>query len=661
MNEAELKKANEEAMENTAVAATEPVADGIVSGGAETAGSTVEADAAPAAEAAGEAVAEAAEEGGAEAPADEAAEKNVVRKNYTSKQEIIDDLKSWVQNNVLPDRADTDYLKQCYYRLHNAEVQARREAFLADGGAEDDFLPAPDATEAEFKAQMGLIKERRSQHTAALEKERQENLERKLAIIEKVKAAAATPENADKAYDEVKQLQAEWKEIKNVPAEKAQELWKSYQLYIEQFYDQLRLNHEFRAYDFKKNLETKLHLCEAAEKLAEVPDPVSAFHQLQKLHQEFRETGPVAKELREEVWARFKAASTVVNKRHQAHFEKLKADEAENLVRKTALCERMEAVDTEGLKSAADWEKATNDVLQLQTEWKTIGFTPRKMNTQIFERFRTACDAFFHKKSEYFKHMRETFSANHAAKVALCEQAEALKDSTDWNATTNKFLQLQREWKATGPVARKASENLWKRFSAACNYFFEQRNAATAGQREEEEKNLALKQEIIDKLAALLEQHAGEERADAELTQTVRGLINEWNRTGHVPFRKKDKIYKKYHELTDRFFRGLHVSAGHRRTADGPRRTGATDKGTPDGGNERLRLYRAYEAKKQEIQTYENNLSFFNAKSKSGNSLVEEAEKRVARLKDELAQMAEKIKALNETAEPEQAAPEAES
>lgn len=623
MNEAELKKVNEEAVENEAAVA-EPAAE-------EQENATTETT-----------------------------ETNAVeRKNYTSKQEIIDQLKKLVQDNVLPERSETEYLKQCYYRLHNAEVVAQRDAFVADGGNADDFLPAPDETEAEFKAQMNLIKERRSQHMAAIEKERQENLERKLAIIEKIKAAAATPESADKAYNEVKQLQAEWKEIKNVPAEKATELWKNYQLYIEQFYDQLRLNHEFRAYDFKKNLESKLHLCEAAEKLADVPDPVSAFHQLQKLHQEFREIGPVAKELREEVWARFKAASTVVNKRHQAHFEKLKAEEEENLVKKTALCEKMETVSTDGLKTAADWENATNEVLQMQAEWKTIGFTPRKMNTNIFERFRTACDAFFHKKSEYFKNMRETFSANQAAKVALCEKAEALKDSTDWNSTTNKFLQLQKEWKAVGPVSRKVSENLWKRFSAACNYFFEQRNAATAGQREEEEGNLARKQEIIEKLNALLEQHAGEDQAADDVQDTVRSLMDEWNQVGHVPFRKKDKIYKKYHDVVDRIYQELHISAGRRRLENF--RKNVADKGGNELTRERDRIYRAYEAKKQEIQTYENNLSFFNAKSKKGNSLVEEIEKKVARLKDDLDLIAEKIKAINEQIKAQQNSQEPEA
>lgn len=623
MNEAELKKVNEEAVENEAAVA-EPAAE-------EQENATTETTETHAVE----------------------------RKNYTSKQEIIDQLKKLVQDNVLPERSETEYLKQCYYRLHNAEVVAQRDAFVADGGNAEDFLPAPDETETEFKAQMNLIKERRSQHMAALEQERQENLERKLAIIEKIKAAAATPESADKAYNEVKQLQAEWKEIKNVPAEKATELWKNYQLYIEQFYDQLRLNHEFRAYDFKKNLESKLHLCEAAEKLADVPDPVSAFHQLQKLHQEFREIGPVAKELREEVWARFKAASTVVNKRHQAHFEKLKAEEEENLVKKTALCEKMEAVSTDGLKTAADWENATNEVLQMQAEWKTIGFTPRKMNTNIFERFRTACDAFFHKKSEYFKNMRETFSANQAAKVALCEKAEALKDSTDWNSTTNKFLQLQKEWKAVGPVSRKVSENLWKRFSAACNYFFEQRNAATAGQREEEEGNLARKQEIIEKLNALLEQHAGEDQAADDVQDTVRSLMDEWNQVGHVPFRKKDKIYKKYHDVVDRIYQELHISAGRRRLENF--RKNVADKGGNELTRERDRIYRAYEAKKQEIQTYENNLSFFNAKSKKGNSLVEEIEKKVARLKDDLDLIAEKIKAINEQIKAQQNSQETEA
>lgn len=573
-------------------------------------------------------------------PATEETSEEAPRKVYTTKAEVIDRLKEIVQNDEDISRTEIDALKQVYYKMHASEMAAEREAFIAGGGTQDAYLPKPDETEEEFKAQMNLLRERRAMKLEEQEKEKKENLDRKLAIIEKVKEAASSPDAADKAYNEVKQLQAEWKEIKNIPPEKANEVWKTYQLYIEQFYDQLRLNHEFRAYDFKKNLESKTHLCEAAEKLAEVEDPVSAFHQLQKLHQEFREIGPVSKELREEIWARFKAASTIVNKRHQDHFEHLKAEEDENLVKKTALCEKVEAISTDDLKSFSDWEKKTEEIVAMQAEWKTIGFTPRKMNTLIFERFRAACDKFFHQKSDYFKSLRETLSANLAAKTAICEKAEALKDSTDWSSTGSKLVQLQKEWKEIGPVAHKLSDAIWKRFNGACNLFFEAKNAATAGQREEEEQNLATKEGIVTELTQLLE------NADETAKEKVRELMDKWNEVGHVPFRQKDKIYKKYRELVDRVYQEMHISAG-RRHIENFKKT-VSGKGDNELSRELDRLYRTFEAKKQEVQTYENNLSFFNAKSSKGNSLVEEVQKKVERLREDLNMISEKIKAVRE-------------
>ena len=361
----------------------------------------------------------------------------------TTKAEVIEALKDIVYNGGDVERATLEHLKMLYYRIHNAEVVAARDKFVGDGGNAEDFIPAPDADEENFKAQLALIREMRSKAAEELEKEKQDNLQRKLEIIDRIKELAATAEEADKGFEEVKKLQAEWKEIKTVPAERATELWKNYQLYTEQFYDQLHLNHEMRAYDFKKNLEIKTHLCEAAEKLAEVEDVISAFHQLQKLHQEFREAGPVAKELRDEIWKRFKDASTVINKRHQDHFEGLKAREEENLQKKTALCEKVEQLQLDDLKTYAQWDEMSKQIIELQAEWKTIGFTPRKVNNEIFDRFRAACDRFFQAKTAYFKANREKLSANLAAKNALIEKAEALKDSTDWGATTNKFVELQ--------------------------------------------------------------------------------------------------------------------------------------------------------------------------------------------------------------------------
>lgn len=557
-----------------------------------------------------------------------------------TKAEVIEVLKQIVYNGGNVERTELDHLKMLYYRFHNADVASAREKFIEEGGKAEDFMPAPDMDEENFKAQLSLIREMRNKAAEALEAEKQQNLKRKQEIIERIKALAATPEDADKGYNEVKELQAEWKELKAVPAENATELWKNYQLYTEQFYDQLRLNHEMRAYDFKKNLEIKTHLCEAAEKLADVEDPISAFHQLQKLHQEYRETGPVAKELRDEIWKRFKDASTVINKRHQDHFEAIKAKEEENLAKKTELCQQVEALEFDGLKTYAQWEEMTKQVLAIQAEWKTVGFTPRKVNAEIFERFRMACDRFFQAKTAYFKANREKLNANLTAKNALIEKAEALKDSTDWGATTNKFVELQKEWKAIGPVAHKVSDAIWKRFNDACNYFFEQKNAANAGQRKEEEANLELKKGVIAELEKLVE------NASDDLLKSVRELQARWNEIGHVPYSKKEKMYRRYRELCDKIYDTLHETAGRRRMDNF--RKNVADKGGSELTRERGRLQNALENKKQEIQNYETNLTFFRSSSKKGNSLVADIEKKVERLKEDLNEIAEKIKAVNE-------------
>ena len=562
------------------------------------------------------------------------------RTDPATKQEVIERLKTIVYEGAQADRSELERLKMIYYRLHNAAVAEAREQFIANGGAPEEFMPQPDPEEENFKAQMSLIREMKAKAAEEQEREKQANLQRKQQIIERIKAMAVSPEEADKGYDELKKLQEEWKEIKNVPAENATELWKNYQLYVEQYYDQLRLNHEMRAYDFKKNLEIKTQLCEAAEKLAAMDDVIAAFHQLQTLHQEYRETGPVAKELRDEIWKRFKDASTVVNKRHQQHFEELKAQEEQNLARKTELCEKVETLRTDEARTYQQWDELTQQVLAWQAEWKTIGFTPRKVNNEIFERFRAACDAFFQQKTSYFKDMRETLAANLAAKNSLIAQAEELKDSTDWAATTQKLVELQKQWKQTGPVAHKVSDAVWKRFNDACNAFFNRKAEQNAGQRKEEEANLARKNEIL----AQLEKLAAEPAADQ--LQAVRALQAEWQEVGHVPFRKKEKMYRRYRELCDTIYNALHENAG-RRHMDNFRRNVAEKEGN-ELTRERTRLLNALEAKKQEIQNYETNLTFFRASSKKGNSLVADIEKKLARLKEDLALMQQKVKAVNE-------------
>lgn len=560
------------------------------------------------------------------------------RPEPTSKCEVVERLKEIVYNGGNVERTELEHLKMLYYRFHNAEVTAARDLFISEGGKAEDFRPAPDMEEENFKAQFSLIRELRNKAAQAVEAEKQANLKRKQEIIERIKELATTPEAADKGYNEVKDLQAEWKEIKQVPAENATELWKNYQLYTEQFYDQLRLNHEMRAYDFKKNLEIKTHLCEAAEKLAEVEDPISAFHQLQKLHQEYREAGPVAKEMREQIWKRFKDASTIINKRHQDHFEQIKAQEEQNLEKKTELCQKVENIDLEPLKTYAQWEEITKQILAYQAEWKTIGFTPRKVNNEIFERFRTACDRFFQAKTTYFKANREKLNANLAAKNALVEKAEALKDSTDWGTTTNKFIELQKQWKTIGAVPHKVSDAIWKRFNDACNYFFDKKTEANAGQRKEEEANLEIKKGIISDLEKL-----ASETTD-NMLQAVRDLQARWNETGHVPYSKKEKIYRRYRELCDKIYDTLHESAGRRRMDNF--RKNVADKGGSELTRERSRLQSIFDAKKQEIQTYETNLTFFRSSSKKGNSLVADIEKKVTRLKSDLEEISQKIKAV---------------
>lgn len=560
-----------------------------------------------------------------------------------TQEEVIARLKELAQSDKLAEKQELDTLKQVFYKIHKTEVNAARTAFIENGGKPEDFLPAPNVLEDEFKTAMNTIKQKKAEALAEQERIKEENLQKKLEILEKIKALSNTPEEANQGYKEFKELQNQWKEITLVPATRANELWKTYQLYVEQYYDQLKLNNEFREYDFKKNLEIKTHLCEAAEKLAEEDDVISAFQQLQSLHQEFKETGPVAKELRDEIWARFKAASTVVNKRHQQHFEAIKAQEEENLSKKTALCEKIEAILPENIKSISEWESSTKEILDAQTEWRTIGFAPQKMNVKIFERFRNACDKFFTAKAEFFKTLKEDQAKNLALKTALCEKAEALKDSTEWRATADKLRDLQKEWKNIGAVPKKYSESLWKRFVGACDYFFEQKNKVNATQRTEEHDNLEKKNSIIEKLNVLLDAD------DENKAETLKALMKEWNEVGFVPFKEKDKIYKAYHEAVDKLYKALNISAA-RRHLDNFKNN--LKNNVQEGGNtlnrERDRLLRAYENMRNEIKTYENNLGFLTSNSKKGNSLVNEMNKKVEKLKDELNLLGEKIKAIEE-------------
>ena len=548
------------------------------------------------------------------------------RKVYETKAEILERIR--------------DYLKTAFYKLHIAEREASFKAYLDGGGDPEQYQITPDEQEEAFKAEMGIIKEKRAKIFKEQEAEKQANLTKKLDIIEKIKSMITTPEEANKGYQEFKALQQQWREIKNVPAEKANELWRNYQLYVEQFYDMLRLNSEAREYDFRKNKEQKERLCEAAEKLADEPDVISAFHQLQKLHQEYREIGPVAKEEREEIWNRFKAASTIINKRHQQHFEGIRAKEEENLARKTELCEKVEAIAAEENKGSGDWEKHTKQIIDLQTEWKTIGFAPQKMNVKIFERFRAACDDFFGRKAEYFKTLKDAFKENADKKRALIEKAKALQDSTEWKSTADKLIALQKEWKTIGMVPKKLGDQLWDEFLGACNKFFEARKAAGAGQNSEEYANLEKKREVVEKLKAITEE-TGE-----DIQKEVQKLVDEYQSIGHVPFKEKDKLYGEYHAVLDRLYKELNISVAKRRLNNFKQNLKqVAERGENALDTERARLFRQYEALKQEIQTYENNLGFLNASSKKGSSLIDEMNRKVQKLKDDLNLVKEKIKA----------------
>ena len=558
-----------------------------------------------------------------------------------SKEDVIARLQVLNQQEEPADKTELDALKQTFYRLRNAEVEAARKSFEENGGNPEAFVSPKDESEIQFKEIMGSIKEKLNALKAEEEQEKLENLEKKLAIIERMKELAESPEEANKAYNEFKKLQAEWNEIKNIPAAKVNEIWKSYQLQTEKFYDLLKLNHEFREYDFKKNLEIKLGLCEAAEKLTQEEDVISAFHQLQKLHQEFREAGPVAKEQREEIWNRFKAASTIINRRHQQHFEEIKEREQRNLDEKTVICEIVEAMEYDKMITFQDWHDKTEEVLALQAKWKTIGFAPQKMNTKIFERFRTACDDFFKRKADHFKTLKGSMNDNLEKKKQMCEKAESLKDSTDWKATADILTKLQKEWKEVGPVAKKFSEPIWKRFVSACDYFFEQKSKAEAVHRTAEQENLYKKKAIIEKLNAINKEESPSEKSG----NIIRELMKEWNNIGHVPFKDKDKIYKQYRTVVDALFDKLNLSASKKKLNNFKSNINKETNLL----REREKLVRAYENMKSEIKIYENNIGFLTSSSKKGNSLVSELNRKIDKLKADLELITQKIAVIDES------------
>ncbi|MBC5634073.1 DUF349 domain-containing protein [Parabacteroides hominis] len=586
----------------------------------------------------------------AEVKTDEAAagEETVAAAGKLSKEEILEKLTGLVGAAADATRNEVEALKQAYYKLHRSEVDELKKAFLTAGGEEKDFVAPEDETENKIKELLNVYKEKRAAILAEEERVKAANYALKLQLIDQLKVLTESQEDFNKLYNDFKDIQQRWKEVKAVPQEHVSELWKNYQIYSEKFYDIIKINNQFRDYDFKKNLEMKTALCETVEKLQTEPDVVSAFHQLQKLHQQWREIGPVAKDLREDLWTRFKTASTLINKRHQEHFEGLKAKEQENLEAKTAICEQIENIDYAALKSFRDWEEKNKEVIALQDKWKTIGFAPKKSNVKIFERFRAACDVYFNRKSEFYKNIKDGMEKNLELKKALCEKAEALKDSTDWKSTTEKMIALQKEWKTIGSVARKHSDAVWKRFISACDYFFEQKNKNVSSQKSVEQTNLTAKKALIEKINAI------DEADHDEALATLKGCMAEWNTIGHVPFKEKDRIYKEYHEAVDKQFDRLKVDQNDRKMQTF--RSNLNDMSSGERGKgklygEREKLMRMYERMKNELQTYENNIGFLSISSKGGGGLLKEMERKIDKLKDEMALIIKKIDAIDENLE----------
>ncbi|MDR0543461.1 MAG: DUF349 domain-containing protein [Dysgonamonadaceae bacterium] len=566
-----------------------------------------------------------------------------------SKAEIVEHLVAIAEKEVSEAvRNEVDALKQSFYKLKRIETEAAKKAFVEAGGIEEEFHAEEDALEEKLKELLAAFREKKASVAAEAEKIKEENLVVKKNIIEKLKELTESKDDFHKVYNEFKKLQQQWKEIKQIPQSAVNELWKEHQHYSEKFYDLLKINNEMRDYDFKKNLELKQALCEAVERLDKEKDIVSAFYQLQKLHQEWREIGPVARELREDIWARFKKASSVINKKHQEHFDALRGLEQRNLEEKTTLCQEMENIDYSLLTSFKEWDKQNKHVLELQDKWKTIGFAPKKQNVKIFERFRAACDVFFQRKSEFYKSIKETMDANLEKKKELCEKVEALKDSQEWKEASDKLIALQKEWKTIGPVSRKYSDAIWKRFIGACDYFFEQKNTHFSSQKTEETDNLKKKKEIIGQINAIDEALPANE-AIAQL----REYMIQFNNVGFVPFRDKDKIHKEYRAAIDKQFDRLKIDESERRLQSFKSNLGdmGGEKSKNKILNERDKLMRNYERLKSDIQTYENNIGFLSVSSKGGGGLVKEMQRKIESLKEELQLIEKKIEVIDQSLE----------
>ena len=566
-----------------------------------------------------------------------------VAKTSLSKEELLAALTELSQKEATDiGRDEVSRLKQQFYAIRKNEIEKEKAEFIANGNEEAAFAAKTDELEEKFKEALNIIKEKKAVLLAAQEAERQNNFEQKAKILDEIKTLAADTDNVNRTFNRFKELQQEFKNVGEVPPTVATEQWKQYQEAVEAYYDQLKINKELRDYDFKKNLEIKQLICEEAEKLTEETDIIVAFKRLQDLHEKWREVGPVAKDIREEIWGRFKDASAIINKKYQAYFEERKNREQENENAKTAICERIEALDFESLKSYSAWDEMTKVILEAQEDWKKLGFASKKMNNVLFARFRETCDKFFEMKANYFKNIKDDLASNLEKKIALCEKAEALKDSTDWKKTTDEFVALQKEWKTIGAVAKKHSEVVWRRFLAACDYFFEEKKKKTSGVRQTEQANLKLKKEVIAKLGAIAEDTPRE-----EAIKQVKELMAQWQEIGHVPYREKDKVYEAYRAKVDELYKHFDMRGSQARMSNFEDSVNEMSGDENKLYRERERLMRNYEQKRNELNTYENNMGFFNSKSKSGDSMLRELERKIQRIKEEIATLEQKIKVID--------------
>ncbi|MCM1293639.1 MAG: DUF349 domain-containing protein [Bacteroides sp.] len=529
-------------------------------------------------------------------------------------------------------------IKQQFYHLKNLELA---QATVAREEGSDVELPTESESEATFKALMADIKEHRATYRAEVEAREAANLERKKAIIDEIRRISADTDNVNLHHQSVKDLQAQFKEIGDVPQQFATETWKTYQDAVETFYDQWKVNKELRDYDFKKNLSEKQLLIDQAQKLIDEPDVVTAFRRLQELHDKWREIGPVAKDLREEIWAKFKDISAEINKRYQTFFEERKQREQQNEAAKTELCQRIEAIDTTLLKTYADWNNATNQIMEAQEAWKKLGYASRKTNNALFSRFRKCCDDFFAAKSAFFTGLKENLSANLEAKIKLCEEAEALKESTEWKKTADKLVELQKKWKSIGAVPKKQSDQVWGRFTAACDYFFGRKKETESSTRKTEQANLAAKRAVLAELTELNSPEATTERTAA--INRINELRATWQNTGHVPFREKDKLHDAYREVVRQLFDKYDIHQNKARQASFEANISEIGSDHTRLNRERERLMRAYDSRRNELANYERNLGFFNAKSKSGNSMLRDIQHNIERLKKEIDELQAKI------------------